>query len=51
MTKSIDSPQFRSQRGRPGTYTSWAKTEDRTARMANARKASMDRLERESPSA
>jgi hypothetical protein len=48
MAKAIDSPQFRSQRGRLGAYTSWAKTEDRTARMANACKAAMDRLELES---
>jgi hypothetical protein len=41
-------PQFRTQRGRLGAYTSWAKTEDHTA---NARKASMDRFEREPLSA
>lgn len=51
MAKSIDSLQFRSQRGRLGAYTSWAKTEDRTARTANARKVAMDRFERESLSA
>ncbi len=31
VAKSIDSPQFRSQRGRLGAYTSWTRTEDRTA--------------------
>lgn len=47
MAKSIDSPQFRSQRGRLGAYVSWAKTEDRAARTAAARRALMDRFEKE----
>jgi hypothetical protein len=47
MAKSIDDPQFRSQRGRLGAYASWAKTEDRTARTAPAARAFLDRFERE----
>ena len=31
MAKSIDCLQLRSQRGRLGAYTSWARAEDRTA--------------------
>lgn len=47
MAKSIDSPQFRSQRGRLGAYTSGAKTEDRTARAAPAVRAFLDKFEQE----
>jgi hypothetical protein len=37
-------PVERSLRGRIGAETSWAKTEDRTARTAKARKAFEDKL-------
>jgi hypothetical protein len=47
VAKSVDSPDFRSQRGRLGAYVSWAKTEDRAARTAAARRALMDRFENE----
>ena len=33
--------------GRIGAHESWARTEDRTARTANARRAFLDRFERE----
>jgi hypothetical protein len=42
-----DSPQWRSTRARIGAYESWARTEDRTARTWPARKAALDRFERE----
>lgn len=42
-----DTPQFRSQRGRLGAYTSWAMTEDRAARTLPARRAMLDRFEKE----
>lgn len=45
--KMVDSKQFRSQRGRLGAYVSWAKTEDRAARSAAARRTLMDRFEKE----
>src|SRR3954453_344720 len=38
---------FRSMRGRIGAFESWAKTEDRSARTWPARKAAMDKFERE----
>jgi hypothetical protein len=47
MAKSTDSQQFRSQRGRLGAYTSWAKTEDSTARTAPAVRTFLDKFERE----
>ncbi|MBB5164940.1 hypothetical protein [Mycobacterium sp. AZCC_0083] len=47
MAKSTDNPQFRSQRGRLGAYTSWAKTEDRAARTLPARRAMLDKFETE----
>lgn len=39
-------PAQRSLRASLASYTSWAKTENRRARTANATKASMDRFER-----
>lgn len=42
-----DSANMRSMRGKLGAYTSWAKTEDRSARTWPARKAMLDRFERE----
>lgn len=47
MAKSIGSPQFRSQRGRLGAYTSWANTEDRAARTLPGRLAMLDKFEKE----
>ena len=47
MPTRDDSPQMRSKRGRIGAYESWARTEDRTARTWHARKAALDRVERE----
>ena len=47
MAKSTDNHQFRSQRGRLGAYTSWAKTEDRAARTLPARRAMLDNFETE----
>jgi hypothetical protein len=38
---------MRSLRGRIGAYESWARTEDRAARTWPARKAALDRFERE----
>jgi hypothetical protein len=40
-------PAQRSQRARIAAYTSWANTPDPTARTANARKASLNRYERQ----
>lgn len=39
-------PAQRSLRSRIAAHTSWAKTEDRSARTANARQAAMDRFEK-----
>ena len=47
MAKSIDSAAFRSQRGRLGAYTSWAKTDDRAARTLPGRRALLDKFETE----
>jgi hypothetical protein len=41
------SPEERSMRARIAVHTSWAKTADRSARTAPARKAAMDRFEHE----
>lgn len=38
---------MRSMRARIGAYESWARTEDRSARTWPARKAALDRFERE----
>lgn len=40
-------PSERSLRGQIAAHTSWAKTPDRAARTAAARKAALDRFERE----
>ncbi|NTY58680.1 hypothetical protein FEG63_03820 [Mycolicibacterium sphagni] len=40
-------PVERSLRGQIAAHTSWANTEDRPARTANARKAMLDKFERE----
>lgn len=40
-------PAQRSLRSRIAAHTSWANTGDRTARTSNARKASMDRFEKQ----
>jgi hypothetical protein len=40
-------PEQRSLCARAAAHAQWAKTEDRTARTAKARKAFMDRFERE----
>jgi rubrerythrin len=47
MTTSDDTPQFRSMRGRLAAYESWARTEDRSARTWPARRAMLDRFEKE----
>jgi hypothetical protein len=47
MAKSTDNPQFRRQRGRLGAYASWARTEDRSARTLPARRAMLDKFEKE----
>jgi hypothetical protein len=47
MVGPDDNAQLRSIRGRIGAYESWARTEDRTARTWPARKAALDRFERE----
>lgn len=39
------SPAERSIRGQIGAHESWARTEDRAARTANARKALLDKFE------
>jgi hypothetical protein len=39
------SPEIASMRGRLGAYESWARTEDRAARTAAARKAALSRFE------
>ncbi len=41
------SPEFRKLRSQIAAHTSWAHTPDRAGRTANARKAAMDRFERE----
>jgi len=40
-------PAERSLRSQIGAHESWARTEDRSARTAKARKAALDRFERE----
>jgi hypothetical protein len=40
-------PELASTRGRLGAYESWARTDDRSARTAPARKAASERFERE----
>lgn len=45
--RSDDTPQFRRMRARLGAFESWARTEDRTARTWPARKAALDRFERQ----
>lgn len=47
MATGDDSPNLRSMRRRFGAYESWAKKEDRAARTWPARKAALDRFERE----
>lgn len=47
VSKSVDSQQFRSQRGRLGAWTSWARTQDRAARTLPARRAFLDRFDKE----
>jgi hypothetical protein len=47
MATSEDAPHLRSMRGRIGAYESWARTADRSARTWPARKAAMDKFERE----
>jgi hypothetical protein len=47
VAKSVDNPDFRSQRGRLRACVSWAKSEDRAARTAAARRALMGRFENE----
>lgn len=47
VSKSVESQQFRTQRGRLGAWTSWARTEDRAARTLPARRAFLDRFEKE----
>lgn len=41
------SPEMRSLRASIASHTSWAQTNDRAARTAPARRAAMDRFERE----
>ena len=41
------SPSEKTLRAQIAAHESWARTEDRAARTANARKAAMDRFERE----
>ncbi|MCW2521398.1 MAG: hypothetical protein JWR46_4017, partial [Mycobacterium sp.] len=41
------SPAERSLRSQIAAHDSWANTDDRTARTANARKAMLDKFERE----
>lgn len=45
VAKSIDSPEFRSQRGQPGAYTSWARTEDWTAQTLMGTRTLLDKLD------
>jgi hypothetical protein len=47
MAAPEDTPNIRSLRGRIGTYESGARTGDRAARTWPARKAALDRFERE----
>ena len=47
MVTPEDNPRVRSLRGRIGAYQSWARTPDRAARTWPARKAALDRFERE----
>jgi len=49
VAKSIDSPQFRSQRGGLGAYTSWFRTEGRTAHTLPERRALVDKFENKDP--
>jgi hypothetical protein len=46
-TSSVTEAAIRSQIGRIGAHSSWAKTKDRAARTAPARKAMLDKFERE----
>jgi hypothetical protein len=46
MSQSL-SPAERSLRGQLAAHTSWAHTDDRSARTANARKAALDRFQNE----
>ncbi len=43
----FNSQHFRTQRGRLGAWTSWARTEDRAARTLPARRAFLDRFDKE----
>ncbi len=45
VAKSIDSPEFRSQRWQPGAYTSWARTEDWTAQTLMGSRALLDKFD------
>lgn len=47
MVNPDDAPKIRSMRGRIGAYESWARTQDRALRTWPARKAALDRFERE----
>lgn len=47
MAAADDTVKMRSLRGRIGAYESWARTPDRAARTWPARKAALDRFERE----
>ncbi|MBF6102322.1 hypothetical protein IU510_30345 [Nocardia cyriacigeorgica] len=47
MPRRSSTSNTHSLRGRIGAYESWARTEDRPARTANARKTFLDRFERE----
>ncbi len=42
-----EAPHERALRARIAAHESWARTEDRTARTANARAASLDRFEKQ----
>ena len=45
MTRSEDTPQFRSMRARIGAFESWARIEERAARTLPARRAMLDKFE------
>lgn len=47
MGAAEETAKLRSMRGRIGAYESWARTPDRAARTWPARKAALDRFERE----
>ncbi|QOW00624.1 hypothetical protein RCF27_10260 [Rhodococcus pyridinivorans] len=47
MPKNSLTPSERKLRAEIAAHESWAKTDDRAARTANARKAALDRFERE----